>query len=95
MDSILRVAAGDSTWSPDNGQSPPLANEAAMAAPDSQVISVEAHCQTGETRPSYADKRNSCTCLCELREFKTFLLRLCASAGSEGAVPAALDPKQH
>lgn len=43
MDSMLRVAVGDSTGSPDSGHRPPLANEAAMAAPDSQVISVEVH----------------------------------------------------
>ncbi len=49
MDSMLRVAVGDNTWSPDSGQRPPLANEAAMAAPDSQVISVEAHCRTAES----------------------------------------------
>lgn len=42
---MLRAAAGDSTWSPDRGHRPPLANEAAIAAPDSQVISVEAHYQ--------------------------------------------------
>lgn len=49
MDSMLRVAAGDNTWSPDSGQRPPLAKEAAMAAPDSQVTSVEEHCRTSET----------------------------------------------
>lgn len=48
MDSMLRVAAGDNTWSPDSGHRPPLANEAAMAAPDSQVISVEEHWETSE-----------------------------------------------
>lgn len=45
MDSMLRVVVGDNTWSPDSGQRPPLANDAAMAAPDSQVTSVEEHCQ--------------------------------------------------
>lgn len=44
MDIILRTDAGDSTWSPDSGQRPPLANEAAMTAPDSQVTSVDEHC---------------------------------------------------
>lgn len=43
MDSMLFVATGDSTWSPDRGQRPPLAKEAAMAAPDWQVTSVDEH----------------------------------------------------
>lgn len=53
MDSILLVAAGDSTWSPDRGQRPPLANEAAMAAPDSQVISVEEHFENEDETKLY------------------------------------------
>lgn len=43
IDKVLRTAEGDSTWSPDSGQRPPLANVAAMAAPDSHVTSVDEH----------------------------------------------------
>ena len=46
------VAAGDSTWSHDNGHRPPLASEAAMAAPDSQLTSVDEHCNNYTRRAS-------------------------------------------
>lgn len=76
MDSVLRAAAGDRTWSPDRGQRPPLAKEAAIAAPDSQVSSVEEHCREhisywtcyGVLCPkSWAWSTRATVCTCNIR----------------------------